>query len=70
MVKPQFEVGRSRLGKNGLVRSPELRAEAVDAVIATAREHGWSAVATVPSRVPGPAGNVEFFVLLRPMLGR
>ncbi len=65
MAKPQFEVGRDRLGKNGLVRSDALRAEAVQTVSTAAAALGWSVVATVASRVPGPAGNLEFFVLLR-----
>lgn len=65
MVKPQFEVGRDRLGKNGLVRSDVLRADAVAEVVAAAERWGRHPVATVTSRLPGPAGNVEFFVLLR-----
>lgn len=65
MVKPQFEVGRERLGKNGLVRSHQLRAESVDTVAAAAARLGWSTVAGTPSQVPGPAGNQEHFVLLR-----
>ena len=65
MVKPQFEVGRDRLGKNGLVRSDALRADAVAEVVAAAERLGRHPVATVTSRLPGPAGNVEFFVLLR-----
>jgi 23S rRNA (cytidine1920-2'-O)/16S rRNA (cytidine1409-2'-O)-methyltransferase len=63
LIKPQFEVGRELLGKSGVVRSVELRQRAVDGVVAAAAEHGWSAKATVPSRLPGPAGNVEYFAL-------
>lgn len=65
MVKPQFEVGRERLGDGGVVREPALRAEAVRGVIAAADELGWHAHAVVPSRLPGPSGNREFFVLFR-----
>ena len=65
MVKPQFEVGRERLGRGGVVRSPALQAEAVEAVAGVAAELGWPAHAVVPSRLPGPAGNREFFLLLR-----
>ncbi len=65
MVKPQFEVGRERLGRGGVVRSPDLHADAVTAVVETAAAYGWWAVAGVPSRVLGPAGNREFFVLFR-----
>ena len=41
MVKPQFEVGKERLGKGGVVRDPELRADAVRGVAAKAAELGW-----------------------------
>ena len=64
MVKPQFEVGRERLGRGGVVRDPALHAEAVDGVLSAAGDCGWHAHAVRPSRLPGPAGNREFFVLL------
>jgi 23S rRNA (cytidine1920-2'-O)/16S rRNA (cytidine1409-2'-O)-methyltransferase len=64
MVKPQFEVGRQLLGKGGVVRDPTLQRQAVKAVRDTAAAHGWFAQRCVPSRLPGPAGNREFFVLL------
>ena len=65
MVKPQFEVGRDRLGKGGVVRDPALRAEAVLAVAAAAEARGWGARMVTTSPLPGPAGNVEFFLWLR-----
>jgi 23S rRNA (cytidine1920-2'-O)/16S rRNA (cytidine1409-2'-O)-methyltransferase len=65
MVKPQFEVGRERLGKGGVVRDPELRAEAVVHVAGLAADRGWRAQAVAASPLPGPAGNVEFFLWLR-----
>jgi 23S rRNA (cytidine1920-2'-O)/16S rRNA (cytidine1409-2'-O)-methyltransferase len=65
MVKPQFEVGKERLGKGGVVRDPALRAEAVSAVAAAAAGRGWGAVAVARSPLPGPSGNVEFFLWLR-----
>ncbi|MBF4163822.1 TlyA family RNA methyltransferase [Nocardioides acrostichi] len=65
MVKPQFEVGKQRVGKGGVVRDPGLRAEAVLEVMAAARQRGWGAVAATTSPLPGPSGNVEFFVWLR-----
>jgi 23S rRNA (cytidine1920-2'-O)/16S rRNA (cytidine1409-2'-O)-methyltransferase len=64
MVKPQFEVGRERLGRGGVVRDPALHTDAVDAVLAAAGACGWYLQAVRPSRLPGPAGNQEFFVLL------
>lgn len=65
MVKPQFEVGKDRVGKGGVVRDPELRAEAVLAVAHAAARRGWGARAVTVSPLPGPSGNVEFFLWLR-----
>jgi len=65
MVKPQFEVGKERLGKGGVVRDPELRAEVVLHVAELARERGWRARGVATSPLPGPSGNVEFFLWLR-----
>jgi 23S rRNA (cytidine1920-2'-O)/16S rRNA (cytidine1409-2'-O)-methyltransferase len=64
MVKPQFEVGRGRLGTGGVVRDPGLRVEAVTAVAHAAVDLGLTVHAVVPSPLPGPAGNVEYFVWL------
>jgi 23S rRNA (cytidine1920-2'-O)/16S rRNA (cytidine1409-2'-O)-methyltransferase len=63
MVKPQFEVGRERLGKGGVVRSTADRRKAIAGVILAAEATGWYSSRIVPSRLPGPAGNVEYFVL-------
>ena len=65
MVKPQFEVGKERLGSGGVVRDPELRAEAVSSVAAAAAELGWHPAGVCASPLPGPSGNVEFFLWLR-----
>ncbi|WP_069814302.1 TlyA family RNA methyltransferase [Streptomyces sp. TP-A0874] len=65
MVKPQFEVGRERLGSGGVVRSPELRAEAVRTVAAQAAELGLGVLGVTASPLPGPSGNVEYFLWLR-----
>ncbi|MEP7766135.1 TlyA family RNA methyltransferase [Sanguibacter sp. 25GB23B1] len=62
MVKPQFEVGRERLGSGGVVRDPALHAESVRAVVAAAHAAGAQARAVIPSPLPGPHGNREFFV--------
>ena len=65
LVKPQFEVGKGRVGKGGVVRDPQLHAEAVDGVVAKATSLGWRSDASFESPVPGMEGNREFFVLLR-----
>jgi 23S rRNA (cytidine1920-2'-O)/16S rRNA (cytidine1409-2'-O)-methyltransferase len=65
MVKPQFEVGRDRLGKGGVVRDSGHRADAVAGVAAEAAARGWGAVGVAVSPLPGPAGNVEYFLRLR-----
>ena len=65
MVKPQFEVGRDRVGKGGVVRDPDLRREAVADVARFAREAcGAAVLGFAPSGLPGPKGNVETFVWL------
>ncbi|MBX7434549.1 TlyA family RNA methyltransferase [Mycobacterium sp. Y57] len=65
MVKPQFEVGKDRVGSGGVVTDPMLRAEAVASVARRAAELNWHTVAVCASPLPGPAGNVEYFLLLR-----
>src|SRR4051794_1901671 len=65
MVKPQFEVGRDRLGAGGVVRDPEHRMQAVLEVAGAAESLGWGTAGVVASPLPGPAGNVEFFLWLR-----
>jgi 23S rRNA (cytidine1920-2'-O)/16S rRNA (cytidine1409-2'-O)-methyltransferase len=71
MVKPQFEVGREGIGKKGVVRDESLRQHAVDKVALAARTEGLEVLGQVPSPLPGPEGNVEFFLHLRkpPLLG-
>jgi 23S rRNA (cytidine1920-2'-O)/16S rRNA (cytidine1409-2'-O)-methyltransferase len=65
MVKPQFEVGRERVGTGGVVRDPELWAEAVAGVAGCGAELGFGVAGLTRSALPGPAGNVEFFLWLR-----
>lgn len=64
MVKPQFEVGRDRLGSGGVVRSAELRAEVTLRVARFAQQLGLSVRDAVASPLPGPSGNVEYFLWL------
>ena len=65
MVKPQFEVGKERLGSGGVVRDPALRAEAVLDVLKAAGQLGLRPHGVVASPLPGPSGNVEYFAWLR-----
>src|SRR5262252_3142799 len=65
MVKPQFEVGKGRVGAGGVVRDPADRADAVRAVCDAAAGLGLGVRGVTASSLPGPAGNVEYFVWLR-----
>lgn len=65
MVKPQFEVGKDRVGAGGVVSDPALRASAVLAVARRAAELNWHTVGVAASPLPGPSGNVEYFLHLR-----
>jgi 23S rRNA (cytidine1920-2'-O)/16S rRNA (cytidine1409-2'-O)-methyltransferase len=62
LVKPQFEVGRAKLPRGGVVTSAEDRADAIVQVASAARELGLEVLDVVRSPLPGPAGNVEFFL--------
>lgn len=64
MVKPQFEVGKERLGSGGVVRSPELREEVTVEVAQFAQSLGLSVRGVAASPLPGPSGNVEYFLWL------
>ncbi len=65
LVKPQFEVGKHQVGKGGVVRDEALRLGAVDDVRNWAADNGFTAGAFVESPIRGPAGNVEYLLLLR-----
>jgi 23S rRNA (cytidine1920-2'-O)/16S rRNA (cytidine1409-2'-O)-methyltransferase len=65
MVKPQFEVGKDRVGAGGVVSDPALRADAVLSVARRAAQLHWHTVDVTASPLPGPSGNVEFFLRLR-----
>ena len=65
MVKPQFEVGKDRVGAGGVVSDPQLRADAVLAVARRAADLQWQPVGVAASPLPGPSGNVEYFLHLR-----
>ncbi|MGZ4528812.1 MAG: TlyA family RNA methyltransferase [Mycobacterium sp.] len=70
MVKPQFEVGKGQVGAGGVVHDPALRADAILAVARRARELAWHTVGVTASPLPGPSGNVEYFLWLRAQTDR
>ncbi|HEX6712779.1 MAG TPA: TlyA family RNA methyltransferase [Thermoleophilaceae bacterium] len=61
MVKPQFEAGRERVGKGGVVRDPETRVETLVKVAESARAGGHAVMGFASSGLPGPSGNRETF---------
>ena len=65
MVKPQFEVGKHRIGRGGVVHEESARKEAVEKVQASAVSHGLRVMGMEPSPLPGQDGNVEYFLWCR-----
>lgn len=65
LVKPQFEVGKGKVGKNGVVRSAHDQAGAIWQVLVTARELGWGDRGLTYSPIVGPAGNIEYLLWLQ-----
>lgn len=65
LVKPQFEVGRERVGKKGVVRDPKDQADAIAQVLPTAYGLGWVYQGLTWSPITGPAGNIEYLLWLR-----
>lgn len=66
LVKPQFEVGRERVGKGGVVRDDADRHAAVEQVAGSAAELGYREIARADSALAGPKGNREIFLYLQP----
>jgi 23S rRNA (cytidine1920-2'-O)/16S rRNA (cytidine1409-2'-O)-methyltransferase len=64
LVKPQFEVGKEKVGKHGVVRSPQDQAEAIWQVLQVARDLGWCDRGLTYSPIVGPAGNIEYLLWL------
>ncbi|MBD2446538.1 TlyA family RNA methyltransferase [Nostoc sp. FACHB-152] len=64
LVKPQFEVGKSRVGKKGVVRDPDDQADAIFQVLQAADKIGWRYKGLTWSPITGPAGNVEYLLWL------
>ena len=64
LVKPQFEVGKEKVGKKGVVRDSNLHAEAIDQVLTSAQKLGWYYQNLTYSPITGPAGNIEYLLWL------
>lgn len=64
LIKPQFEVGRARVGKKGVVRNRGDRAQAIIDVLEAAQKLGWHCQGLTFSPVKGPAGNIEYLLWL------
>lgn len=64
LVKPQFEVGKSRVGKKGVVRNPDDQADAIFQVLQMGCELGWKYQGLTWSPITGPAGNIEYLLWL------
>jgi 23S rRNA (cytidine1920-2'-O)/16S rRNA (cytidine1409-2'-O)-methyltransferase len=65
LIKPQFEVGKGKVGKGGIVRDDALRREAVDAILDFARGLGLEVIGAIESPIEGARGNREFLTMMR-----
>jgi 23S rRNA (cytidine1920-2'-O)/16S rRNA (cytidine1409-2'-O)-methyltransferase len=65
LIKPQFEVGKDKVGKGGVVRDAALHIGVIENLSAFFTKKGFSCEKTLPSPIIGPKGNREFFILLR-----
>jgi len=64
LIKPQFEAGREKVGKGGIVREPEVREKAVQDVLEAALKNGFEPVDTMESPIKGATGNMEYLAHL------
>ena len=64
LIKPQFEVGKGKVGKGGVVRDPLQHENVIDDLNRFFKETGWTSVAIAPSPILGPSGNREFLIYL------
>jgi 23S rRNA (cytidine1920-2'-O)/16S rRNA (cytidine1409-2'-O)-methyltransferase len=62
LVKPQFEAGKARVGKRGVVKDPAVHADVLSEVVRTIGERGWAVTGLAHSPIKGPEGNIEFWV--------
>ncbi len=66
LVKPQFEAGKGRVGKKGVVRDPAVHESVLAAVVEAVREAGWGVRGLTWSPIKGPEGNIEFWAWIAP----
>jgi 23S rRNA (cytidine1920-2'-O)/16S rRNA (cytidine1409-2'-O)-methyltransferase len=69
LIKPQFEAGRSQVGKRGVVRDPAVHRQVLLDILGWAERKGWGLQGLIPSPILGPAGNVEFLAYIVPGAG-
>jgi 23S rRNA (cytidine1920-2'-O)/16S rRNA (cytidine1409-2'-O)-methyltransferase len=62
LIKPQFEAGRTEVGKGGVIRDPAVHSRVCEEVTAWVASRGWSIEGVVPSPIQGPEGNIEFLL--------
>jgi len=65
LIKPQFEAGREKVGKKGVVRDPKVHEQVIEAVLTYAREIGYGIFGIDYSPIKGPEGNIEYLVYLK-----
>ena len=70
LIKPQFEAGRDKVGKKGVVRDPKVHVEVIETVLKTAREDGFEVLGLSWSPIRGPEGNIEYLMYLRRLADR
>jgi 23S rRNA (cytidine1920-2'-O)/16S rRNA (cytidine1409-2'-O)-methyltransferase len=64
LIKPQFEVGKGKVGKGGVVRDPDLHRDVIQGLADFFRDSGWSVEGHIPSPILGPKGNREFLMYM------
>ena len=65
LIKPQFEAGREKVGKKGVVRDPDIHCEVIDKVIRFSEEQGFFASGLTFSPISGPEGNIEYLLYIK-----
>ena len=64
LIKPQFEAGKGNVGKNGVVRDPQIHTQVIEKIVSFAKDTGYSVLGLDFSPVKGPEGNIEYLLFL------